>query len=57
MNETTQPTSTERQNIISAARAKYGDDNIEIDDNAEMSEADDGTWVAAWVWIASPRAA
>jgi hypothetical protein len=57
MNEPTQPSSGERQDIISAARGKYGDDNIEIDDDAEMSEAEDGTWVTEWVWIASPRAA
>ena len=27
------------------------DDDIEIDDHAATSEADNGFWVAAWVWM------
>ena len=42
---------------ISAARELYAlgsDDNIEIDDNALVSTADDGVWVQAWVWVPNP---
>jgi hypothetical protein len=34
------------------AMMRYSTDDIEIDDEAATSEADNGTWVAAWVWIA-----
>lgn len=36
---------------IEAARDEYGSDDIEIDDDAGTSSADDGTWVQAWVWL------
>jgi len=40
---------------IDRARRLYAygsDDNIEIDDNATISEGDDpGVWVSAWVWL------
>lgn len=36
---------------IEAARTKYADDDLEIDDEAFVSEADEGTWVSAWVWV------
>lgn len=38
-----------------AANDKYGADDIEIDDQPGTSRADDGTWVAAWVWIPDPE--
>ena len=40
--------------LIEKARVRYqydSDDDLEIDDEAETSEADDGTWVQAWVWV------
>jgi hypothetical protein len=40
--------------LIEQARQRYqygSDDNIEIDDEAETSEADEGIWVQAWVWV------
>jgi hypothetical protein len=38
--------------ICKLARNKYGSDDIEIDDNAKLSEGDDnGCFVAAWVWV------
>lgn len=37
---------------IAAAREAYGGDDIEIDDDARASRADNGVWVAAWVWLA-----
>jgi hypothetical protein len=39
---------------IEAARDEYAvgsDNNVEIDDDAGTSRADDGTWVQAWVWL------
>jgi len=37
---------------IDAARERYqGLERIEIDDNAQISEGEDGYWVSAWVWI------
>lgn len=37
---------------IEAARDGYQDDDLEIDDDALVSHADEGYWVSAWVWIA-----
>lgn len=44
---------TEEQ--IAAARDEYGSDDIQIDSDAQISEADDGYWVQAWVWIDAPE--
>lgn len=36
------------------ARAEYavGSDNtIEIDDDPDFSQGDDGVWISAWVWV------
>jgi len=43
---------TEEQ-IIEARRCYClsSDDNIEVDEEAAVSIADDGVWVAAWVWL------
>jgi hypothetical protein len=39
-------------NYRAAARAHYGSDDIEIDENAVVSKGDDdGAFVAAWVWV------
>ena len=41
---------------IQAARNLYAcdsDDNIAIDDGAEVSETDDGAWVQAWVYVSN----
>jgi len=43
--------------LVGAAKEKYAlgsDDNIEIDDDAHESRADDGAWVQAWVWVPNP---
>lgn len=41
---------------IERARQRYGSDEIEIDDTAEVSasgpDGDSGVWVQAWVWLA-----
>lgn len=42
------------EEIITAARNRYAgtsSDNIEIDEAPELSHSDEGTWVAAWVWV------
>jgi hypothetical protein len=31
--------------------ASHSDDDVEIDDKALTSRADDGVWVMAWVWL------
>lgn len=36
---------------LGRARGRYGSDDVEIDDGAHVSEADDGVWVQAWVWL------
>lgn len=43
------------EELIDLARSQYACDDIAIDDNAAISEADTGSWVAAWVWIAKPE--
>lgn len=42
---------------IDAARTMYAqgtDYSIEIDDGALVSNADEGAWVQAWVWVPHP---
>lgn len=34
------------------ARAIWARDDIQIDNNARISVAENGAWVAAWVWVA-----
>ena len=36
---------------VSKARELYADDDLEIDDNPNISVAENGMWVAAWVWV------
>mgnify|MGYP003145568405 CR=1 FL=1 len=39
---------------IEAARELHGSDEIEIDDDAYRSRAEedaDGTWVSGWLWV------
>jgi nucleoside 2-deoxyribosyltransferase len=39
---------------LARARDKYAlgsNDDVEIDDGALTSQADEGTWVQAWVWL------
>jgi hypothetical protein len=38
---------------IQAARDLYQTDECEIDDDASTSEADEGYWVQAWVWVST----
>lgn len=40
---------------LTAARAEYQNDDVEIDDDAVTSVAEDrtGVWVSAWVWVAA----
>ena len=36
---------------IARARGQYQSDDIQIDDDAVLSKADEGVWVQAWVWL------
>ena len=36
---------------IRRAKKEYETDEIEIDDNAIVSEAEEGVWISAWVWL------
>lgn len=40
-----------RTAYISAAEARYASDDIEIDDDARISESDHGAFVQAWVHV------
>lgn len=40
---------------LELAREVYGSNNIEIDDDADFSEGNDGTWVQAWVFLSKKR--
>ena len=41
---------------VALAREKYQKDGeCEIDDNARVSESDEGAYVQAWVWVAKPE--
>lgn len=52
----TQPDQVE---LVRQARELFACEELEIDDDAQLSEANDGTWVQAWVWVpaADPVAA
>lgn len=41
---------------MAAASEEHACDEIEIDDEASVSHADEGYWVSAWVWVATPEA-
>ncbi|WP_143062010.1 hypothetical protein [Faunimonas pinastri] len=38
---------------IAIARERYADDDLEIDDDPIVSNAENGVWVSAWVWVPS----
>tara|TARA_R110000824_G_scaffold217366_1_gene403875 strand:- start:797 stop:973 length:177 start_codon:yes stop_codon:yes gene_type:complete len=38
-------------NLIDRARNQFACDDIEIDNDAKVSESSDGVWVQAWVWL------
>lgn len=45
------------EGTIEAARSNYTSDSscdIEIDDVPDLSIAEDGVWVSAWVWVPVP---
>lgn len=46
------PTERDRKAVIDAARSRYQCDEIQIDDNAVLSEGEGpGCFVQAWVWV------
>ena len=51
--------SQEHRSLLARARAEYeagSDDNLDIDEDAAVSKGEGGSWVAAWVWVATPAA-
>lgn len=40
-------------NARDIARALYAGEDIQIDENALISEGEDGSWVQAWVWVSN----
>ena len=44
-------TEEERVQLVARAREDYGADEIEVDDDAEVSVTPNGKWVAAWLWL------
>ena len=40
-----------RQDLIVRARDIYADDDLEIDEDAAISEAETHAWVSAWVYV------
>ena len=47
-------TGHEREAVVEA-HDLWGTDDIEIDDTAYVSHADDGYWVSAWLWVPQPE--
>jgi hypothetical protein len=48
--------SEEHVKLLGRARALYArdsDDDIEIDEDARVSVADNGAWVQGWLWVAN----
>lgn len=39
------------EELIARAKELYQNDDCEVDTGALTSEADDGIWVQAWVWV------
>lgn len=37
--------------LINRARAIHASDDINIDHDAKVSEADEGSWVQGWLWV------
>lgn len=40
---------------LERARLLYGEDDVQIDEDAVVSETEDGVWVQAWVWLPKPE--
>lgn len=43
----------DRAAFVKVARNEYVTDEVEIDDEPELSPSEDGCWVAAWVWVSN----
>lgn len=42
---------SENQTAIAAARKRYVNDDLEIDDEPDVAIGGVGVWVQAWVWV------
>lgn len=40
-----------REEYIAAARSRYCDDDVYIEEDPSTSSGEGGCWVAAWVWV------
>jgi hypothetical protein len=43
-----------QEKLVKAARGQYAvgnNDDVEVDENAARSQADEGTWVQMWGWV------
>jgi hypothetical protein len=40
-----------RREIRARAAELFATDECQIDDDAQVSEADEGVWIAAWLWL------
>lgn len=46
------PAADRTEKLREAARDRWASDELEITDSAQVSWADSGAWVEAWVWVA-----
>lgn len=53
MSNENRPPATPEQ--IDRARKLHCSDDINVDDDAVVSVADEGVWVQAWVWVPNPE--
>jgi hypothetical protein len=44
-----------RDDLIERARALYADDDLAVDDDAALSDAETHVWVSAWVYVRLPE--
>lgn len=42
------------EELITYAQEEYSSEDVEVDQNAVISRAFEGAWVAAWVWVPDP---
>lgn len=45
------PDQLDQADLVRQAREMYESESIQIDADAKLSEATDGIWVQAWVWV------
>lgn len=54
MNEPVGPRTVATIEMVRLARKLYGTDDVEIDEDAKVSDAmPEGLWIQAWVWLSA----